>query len=59
VPSEYDLEGGFRLSPENAYILITQDGRHKLFVSGQFVFELTEDYMETEYFMILPIIKEE
>jgi beta-lactamase regulating signal transducer with metallopeptidase domain len=58
-PVEYGTEDIFRLSPENAYILITECGRYELYIDGQFFHELTELYLELDDFKDLPRVYED
>ena len=58
MPAE-DMEGAFRICPESSHILLTSDGRFKLYVDGQFVSELPEIAIETNpVFGALQIINE-
>ena len=48
-------EGEFTLSPDNSYILVTRDGRYKLYSDGELLSE-DETFIEKYYFKDLPII---
>ena len=44
---------------ENAHIFITRDGSYRLYVDGQFVFELDENQVKSDSFESLSIIEED
>ena len=58
MPLGYNTGEVFSITPENAYIVATLDGRYELYIFGQFVEELEEELLSAEYFVILDIIEE-
>jgi len=51
-------DGMFSITPENSHIVLTSDGRHRLYVYGQFVVELAEEILlENENFADLLIVR--
>lgn len=55
-PPAADVVGAYRVSPEVMHIVITADGRYKVFAYGEFVTEIPEI---PEVFADLPVIYEE
>ena len=68
LPTEEDLgigpgEGEFikkeDVSPESSFIVDNKDGTYSLFLNGKYVFDLTEQDLENEFYQSLSIISEE
>ena len=68
LPTEEDLgigpgEGEFvkmeDVSPESSFIVDNKDGTYSLFLNGEYVFDLTKQDLENEFYQSLSIISEE
>jgi hypothetical protein len=59
LPPVNDMEGIFELSPKNAHILFTKEGKYELYADDMFIFELEEYSLNIEPFKELSVIIED
>ena len=58
-PTEVDGISSYTINPSNSYITKDKNGIYSLYIDGQFVNNLTPDYIVVEPFASLKIIETE
>ncbi len=54
--TEEDLDGGISITPENAYIRVSDDGTMQLYVDGVYYWDVNEEDLTDDLHSVLPII---
>lgn len=57
-PPGDEMEAGVEITPENAYILVQEDGSMQLYVDGEFLWDVYETDLYDDLHSVLPICEE-